>query len=61
MQFFYCATCQNLKPSLTIIMHDGDQYFEKKKRILMSSYCHVSDFNKWITINDVNMTSHVQL
>ncbi len=27
---FNCATCHNFKPSLTIIMDDGDQYFEKK-------------------------------
>jgi hypothetical protein len=24
------ATCHNLGPSLTIIMDNGDQYFEKK-------------------------------
>ncbi len=24
----YCAMCYNLKPSLTIIMDDGDQYFK---------------------------------
>jgi hypothetical protein len=29
-QFSYHATCHNLKPSLTIIMDYGDQYFEKK-------------------------------
>ncbi len=28
-QFFYCATCHNLGPSLTIIMDNGDQYFQK--------------------------------
>jgi hypothetical protein len=27
---FYYATCQKLGPSLTIIMDNGDQYFEKK-------------------------------
>jgi hypothetical protein len=27
---FYCAMCEDPKPSLTIIMDDGDQYFEKK-------------------------------
>ncbi len=26
---FYDATCHNPKPSLTIIINDGDQYFEK--------------------------------
>ncbi len=26
----YCATCHNFRPSLTIIMNDGNQYFEKK-------------------------------
>jgi hypothetical protein len=25
---FYYAMCHNLEPSLTIIMDDGDQYFE---------------------------------
>jgi hypothetical protein len=28
-KLFYCAMCNNLRPSLTIIMNDGDQYFEK--------------------------------
>ncbi len=28
MEKNYYATCHNLKPSLTIIMDDGDQYFE---------------------------------
>jgi len=27
---FECATCHNLKPSLTIIMDNEDQYFENK-------------------------------
>jgi hypothetical protein len=27
---FYCATCHNLKLSLTIIIGNGDQYFKKK-------------------------------
>ncbi len=27
--FFYYAMCHNLAPSLTIIMDNGDQYFEK--------------------------------
>ncbi len=26
----YCATCHNFGPSLTIIMDNGDKYFEKK-------------------------------
>jgi hypothetical protein len=26
----YCATCHNFGSSLTIIMNDGNQYFEKK-------------------------------
>jgi hypothetical protein len=26
---FWCAMCHNLKPSLAIIMDNGDQYFEK--------------------------------
>jgi hypothetical protein len=25
----YCAMCHNLRPSLTIIMDDGNNYFEK--------------------------------
>ncbi len=25
---FYCATCHNLGPSLTIIMDDANQYFK---------------------------------
>ncbi len=27
---FYCATCPNLELSLTIVMDDGNQYFEKQ-------------------------------
>jgi hypothetical protein len=34
---FYCATCHNLGPSLTIIMDDGDQYFKKN---IMSKNLH---------------------
>jgi len=34
---FYYAMCHNLGPSLTIIMDDGDQYFEKKNYIQKSS------------------------
>ncbi len=30
MVFFYYAMCHNLKPSLTIIMDDGNQYFKKQ-------------------------------
>ncbi len=30
MTIFNFATCHNLKPSLTIIMDDGDWYFKKK-------------------------------
>ncbi len=52
----YCATCRNFKPSLTIIMDDGNQYFKKTFHVQKSLLCHVSDFNKWMTINDVNMT-----
>jgi hypothetical protein len=39
---FYCATCHNLSPSLTITMNDGDQYFEKKI-IFMSKNLHSAD------------------
>jgi hypothetical protein len=35
-QFFYYATCHNFGPSLTIIMDDGDQYFE----FFMSNFFH---------------------
>ncbi len=31
MAIVYYATCHNFGPLLTIIMNDGDQYFEKKK------------------------------
>jgi len=34
---FYCAMCDNLEPSLTIIMDDGNQYFEKKFYVQKSS------------------------
>ncbi len=57
--YFYYAMCHNLKPSLTIIMDDGNQYFEKKNYVRKSSYCHMSNFNGWMTINDINMTSWV--
>jgi hypothetical protein len=42
--FFYCATCHNLRPSLTIIINDGNQYFEKKIKFpkkLHSAMCQV--------------------
>ncbi len=57
--------CHNIRPSLTIIMENGNQYF-KKKIILMfkkfhSTMCEDSDFDVWMTINDVNMASWVQL
>ncbi len=28
--FKNCATCHNFRPSLIIIMDDGDEYFQKK-------------------------------
>jgi len=28
-QFFYCAMCDNLEPSLIIIMDGGDQHLKK--------------------------------
>jgi hypothetical protein len=44
-QFFYYATCHNLKPSLIIIMDNGDQYFEKKIiflfKIFHSATCYI--------------------
>jgi hypothetical protein len=33
----YCATCHNLEPLITIIMDDGDQYFEKEIYVQRSS------------------------
>jgi len=39
LQKNYCAMCHNFGPSLTIIMNDGDQYFEKKI-IFMSKSLH---------------------
>ncbi len=33
----YCAMCHNFELPLTIIMDDGDQYFEKKKFAQKSS------------------------
>jgi len=42
----YCATCHNLGPSLTIIMDNGDQYFEKKNQCLKTFIMpHVMDDN----------------
>jgi hypothetical protein len=34
---FYYATYHNFGPSLTIIMDDGDQYFEKKNYVQIFS------------------------
>ncbi len=54
---FYYATCHNLKPSLIIIMNNGDQYFENKI-IFMSKFFimpHVK-FSKWMAINDVSIS-----
>ncbi len=31
LAIFYCATCHNLRPSLTIKMANAGQYFQKKK------------------------------
>jgi hypothetical protein len=36
-QKIYNTTCHNLEPSLTIIMNDGNQYFEKN---IMSKNLH---------------------
>ncbi len=33
----YCATCHNFGPSLTIILDDVDQYFQKTNYVLKSS------------------------
>jgi hypothetical protein len=37
---FLCATCHNFEPSLTIIMNNGDQYFEKKRNFYVKNYLH---------------------
>jgi hypothetical protein len=39
--FFYCATCHNLIPSLIIIINDGHQYFKKKSKNLHSAMCKI--------------------
>ncbi len=43
MAIFDCATCHNLEPSLTIIMDNGDQYFEKKlcPKISHNAMCYI--------------------
>jgi hypothetical protein len=39
---FYCAMCHNFEPSLTIIMDDGDQYFEKNlSKIFHNATCQI--------------------
>jgi hypothetical protein len=40
---FYCAMCHNLRPSLKIIMDDGNQYSEKKimSKNLHSARCQI--------------------
>jgi hypothetical protein len=38
-KIIYCTKCHNFEPSLTIIMDDGDQYFEKKI-VFMSKFFH---------------------
>ncbi len=60
--FLLCHICK-FGPLLTIIINDGDQYFENEINFMSkkSSLCYVSNFNIWITIIDVNMTSWVQL
>jgi hypothetical protein len=42
-QFFYCAMCHDLGPPLTIIMNNGDQYFEKEtlSKNLHSATCQI--------------------
>ncbi len=52
--FFYCATCYNLRPSkMLIIMDNGYQYlFKNTKKI---SLCYVFNFDEWMK-NDVSMT-----
>ncbi len=53
--------CHNFEPSLIIIIDDGDQYFKKKIMSKFFHKCHMSNFNRWMTINDINMTSWVKL
>jgi hypothetical protein len=39
-QSFNCATCYNLKPSLTIIINNVDQYFKNKNKNFTSKNPH---------------------
>jgi hypothetical protein len=45
---FYSATCHSFKPSLTIIMDNGNQYFEEKimSKILHNPMCQIL-INGW--------------
>jgi hypothetical protein len=38
MVVFNCATCHNFEPSLTIIMYDVHQYFEKKIKFMSKTF-----------------------
>jgi hypothetical protein len=42
-QLFYYITCHNFKPSLTIIMDDGNKYFKKQimSKKFQSAMCHI--------------------
>ncbi len=62
MALFDNVTCHKFGPSLTITMDGGNQYLEKKI-IFMSTnlQCHMLDFIRWMTINNVNMISWMQL
>jgi hypothetical protein len=50
-QFLKIVPHHNFKPSLVIIMNDGDQYF-KKKIIFMFIFI-VPHVNTWMIINDI--------
>jgi len=39
--------------SLTIIMNDGNQISKNKFYVKKTSWCHMSDYNRWMTINDI--------
>ncbi len=34
----YCATSHNFRPSLIIIMNNGDQYFKKKIKLCLKIF-----------------------
>ncbi len=56
--FYYYAMCHNLKPSSTIIVNDGDQYFEKK--IICPNFFIVPHGSKFFKVyQNLVTTSHI--